>query len=698
MTTCSQSVTGTLSRFIYKKDGFAIFKLKSGSEEITALGGLSGVSEGEKIHVTGSWENNPNYGRQFKIDSWEKIIPTDKESAVELLSSGIIKGVGPATAQRIVNTLGPNALEIILENPSELIKVKGMGRKKAPEIARIILETYDMQRVVKELVSIGMTPNTAHKVYKQFGRSAAEYVKLNPYCLTKVEQIGFKKADEIAQRIGIKRDSRFRVQAGILFVLNEALWNDGHIYLPVNEVVSRSLEILNKEYDDVTREQVMKNLNHEEIEIHEYGLSLTWALECERKVAANINRLRGRLSNFDPAPLIMWYERKERIKLTEEQKKAVAMALNSGLSILTGGPGVGKTATVKAIITVFEKMFPGIPIELAAPTGRAARRMAEATGRNASTIHKLLGIGHDGKPAHNKTNLLEAGLIVIDEISMSDVILTNNILSAIKKGTRVLLVGDPDQLPSVGPGNVLRDMLKTSIPRVTLDKIFRQAAESQIITNAHRINKGLPLMIDRFKNDFDFIEREDPEEITRSVVHHVKELGYAIEDLQVLAPMKKTPIGTQELNRMIQEVINPENEELRLANSVFRVGDKVIQTKNNYEKQVYNGDIGVIKAIEGNTVRVAFNGNIVEYTNGELRDLELAYAVTIHKSQGSEFKAVIVPLSTSNYVMLTRNLLYTAVTRAKEKIILIGTKKALAIAIKNNKPVQRNTMLAGMIE
>ncbi|SHF55930.1 exodeoxyribonuclease V alpha subunit [Desulfofundulus australicus DSM 11792] len=683
--------TGTVAKCIYSVPGFTVFRFRTSQGEFTALGKLDDIREGEKLYLRGSFENHPKFGRQLKIESWEKIIPTDRDEAVELLSSGIVKGVGPATARKIVDALGPGAVEKILENPDVLNSIKGLG-KKAPKIARSIMETYSAQRAVKELVSFGMTVNAAQKIYRAFGRQAPELVKLNPYCLTEVDGMGFLKADEIAQKIGVKRDSRFRVEAGVLFILNEALWKEGHTYLPVEKLLEKTLALLNKEYDCVTREQVLEALNHSDIKAHTRGISLAWAYRCEKDIAENIGRLRGKLSAIDPEPVIACFEKAHDITLTPGQREAVKMAVNSGLSILTGGPGVGKTATVRAVVHVFEKLFPGKEIRLAAPTGRAARRMAEVTGKQACTVHRLLGIDRSGKPAFNRNNPLDCGLLIIDETSMMDCFLARNVLNAVKKGTRVLFVGDPDQLPSVGPGSVLKDILSSSVPKVTLTEVFRQAAESQIITNAHRINRGLPLLIDRSRTDLFFIEKDEPEEIARSVVTWAAGLSRKGEDVQVLSPKKDGFLGTWELNRLIQEAVNPAGREIKYGNQTFRVGDRVIQTRNNYEKYVFNGDIGVIKRI-GSKVEVQFNGDVVPYSYDELWELELAYCISVHRSQGSEFGTVIVPVSTSHYFMLARNLLYTAVSRAKKRLVLVGSKKALAMAIKNDSPVKRYTML-----
>lgn len=684
---------GVISRFIFQTPRFAIFKLRTPKEDVIALGEIFNAREGEKLFLRGSWETHPKYGRQLKIKSWEKIVPTSKDEAIELLSSGLVKGVGPATAKKIVNVLGADAIEIILKNPEELKKVKGLG-KRAERIAQSVQETYDRQRIIKDLASFGLTIGMAQRAFKHFGRPVVDYIRINPYYLTKVDMIGFVKADEIAHNIGIAKDSHFRVQAGILYVLSEALQNEGYTYLPAGELVNRSLAVLNKESPVVSEEKVREVFDHEDIKVHGKGVSLERAVRCEEAIARHVKRLNRKVASLEPAPVIRLYEKREGVELTEDQAKAVTMVLNSGFSILTGGPGVGKTATIKAINAVARKIYPDMKIFFAAPTGRAARRISEVTGEMAYTIHKLLEFDHEGHPQYDTQNPLPCDLIIVDEASMVDIYIARQLLSALKTGTRVLFVGDVDQLPSVGPGDVLRDLLACpDIPRVTLDKVFRQAAKSQIIANAHRINKGQPLVIDNSKKDFIFLERESPEDICKTVVHWVKNLGCGPSEIQVLSPMKKGPVGTQEINRLIQESVNPSGEEIRLKNTVFRVGDKVIQIRNNYAKEVFNGDIGTITATDGDTIMVRFSGHEIEYAGDELKEIELAYAITVHKSQGSEFKTVIIPVTTSHYVMLARNLIYTGITRATERVVLVGTKKALAIAIRNNKPVLRYTLL-----
>lgn len=680
---------GTVTKIVSSYETSSIFRLKTKTEEFTALGKVSGITQGEKLFVKGYWDTHPKFGKQLKVTGWEKIVPTSQENTIDLLSTGLIKGVGAATAKKIVDALGADAIEKILENQNVLQNVKGLG-KKADSIAQSIRETYDGLAVTKDLISLGLTPGTANRIYQKMGRSAAKMVTANPYCLTKVDRIGFLKADDIAANLNIKGNSQFRIQAGITHVLHSAMNDEGHTYLPVEELVSRALTILNKNsMQESSRDDVLKALPNDDLVSHEKGISIKWVARFEQEIADHIKRLNHRVDFVDVTEAIKQFESREKITLAEAQKAAVAMVMEYGASILTGGPGVGKTRVVQAIISIFKAIHPDEDIILVAPTGRAARRMAEVTGLIATTIHKALGISYNGKPVHDRSNPLKCRLLIIDETSMMGIILFRQLLNAVGDNTIVLLVGDPDQLPSIEPGNVLRDLLKSNIPSVRLTEIFRQAAESQIVTSAHSINKGELLAIDRSKTDFFFVEREEPEAVQKSVLYYLQKLGYDLMDVQVLCPMKTGAVGTIELNRLIQDTVNK-------GTGQFRTGDKVIQTRNDNKKHVYNGDMGLIKRT-GSTLSVKYNGDLTHYLPNEVKDIDLAYAVTIHKSQGSEYKAVIIVLTMQHFPMLARNLLYTAITRAKEKVVLIGTKKALAIAIKNNKPVQRYTLLADLI-
>lgn len=617
------TLTGVVRRFIYRAGDFGIFRL----DDTIALGEVPGVNEGDKLTVTGKWETHPKFGRQLRVKSWEKPLPSTKEAAAEFLSSGLIKGVGPATAQSIVEVLGPDAVEKILDSPELLKTVKGIGRKKAPEIARQIQETYQVQRVMSELIKLGLSCKVALKAYKEFGFSAAEYIKKNPYCLTKLNLIGFHRADEIAQKLGIAPSSPFRTEAALRHALNEALWTEGHTYLPKDDLISRALGLLNKEKDCVAPDQAGAVLNRMEGLTGNGEVSFSWVRQFEKEIAQDMVRLAARKYPVMVIPKDLI----PGITLTPDQENAVRTALFNGISILTGGPGVGKTQTVRAVIEAFKYENPFGRIILCAPTGRAARRLSELTGHPAHTIHKLIGIKEDGA-AYNRHNPLDCGLLVADEVSMAGIIMAKRLLEAVPSGCRVLFVGDVDQLPSVEPGNVLRDLLD-KVPTVRLTKIFRQAAASQIIANAHRINRGEMVRIDRYRDDFVFLEREDPEDIAECIKTWAQNLPHGPMDLQVLSPMRKGPLGTIELNRLLQG--DRPGLKVKYGQYAFHVGDKVIHTRNNYVKGVMNGDLGMveeIKEIDGEPVlSVRYNGDVVEYTRDGLDELEPAAACTIHK-------------------------------------------------------------------
>jgi exodeoxyribonuclease V alpha subunit len=677
----AEIITGTVRRFIYRSGDFGIFRL----DNAVALGDVPGVREGDLLTVSGRWETHPVYGRRFRVESWEKPVPTDRDTAVEFLSSGLIKGVGRATAEKIVDALGPNAVKKIVDDPDALKKVKGIG-KKAPEIRRQLQETYHVQNAVGELMKFGLTYKTAMKAYREFGFPAVEYVRKNPYCLVKLDRIGFHRADSIAANLGISPDSPFRVKAALEHALDQAVWQEGHTCLPEEELVARAAKLL-----ELPPEKVEPVLGEDFV--FDGGLvAPAWAHVFEREIARDVKRLLSRRhrppETIDPAG----------VKLTPAQEAAVRTALSSGISTLTGGPGVGKTQTVRAVVATFLKENPGGKVVLCAPTGRAARRLSELTGHPAHTIHKLLGLRGKGA-VFDRSNPLECDLLIVDETSMAGIVMTKRLMEAVPDHCRVLFVGDVDQLPSVEPGNVLRDVLD-KVPTARLTEVFRQAAESLIVTNAHRVNRGRMPLIDRYRDDFVLLEREDPKDVARCVKTWVENLPYGPSEVQVLSPMKKGPLGAVELNRLLQgEKPAPKVARGRF---VYHAGDKVIHTKNNYVKGVMNGEIGVVEEIretgDGPVLFVRYNGDLVAYARDDLDELEPAAAVTCHKLQGSEFKCVVAVVHPSHYVMLFRSLLYTAITRAREKLILVGSKKALAMAVGNDRPVRRHTLLCRFLD
>ncbi|HOV78816.1 MAG TPA: ATP-dependent RecD-like DNA helicase [Bacillota bacterium] len=720
----SFSAEGHVTRFYFKSrsDDYHVALFVYNDKQAIISGNLYSAEEKERIFVKGEWYVHQKYGRQVRVDTWERIVPTTEEQAIAFLSSSLIKGVGPVTAKRIVEKLGAEAVKNIMEKGVEaLAGIKGL--RKPQEVYESVRGAYEAQRIVSQLLPLGISVNAAMKAHKKFGGATAELVKRNPYCLMEVDSIGFLKADAIAQGLGVSLDSTGRIAGAIRQSLKEIIWDNGYCYATREELLGKALKLLNHKKKCVTREQVdnmLKHLSSSDRLVIEDNAVYTPKLYKDEVLLAESARsmLKPRKDVILPEKverLVKQYELREGIRLSSEQKQVVVSLMNNNLLILTGGPGVGKTTAVKAVISVYESLF-GKPVLLASPTGKASRRLAEVTGRGASTVHRLLGFRPGAPtPAYCRSSPLPCGLLVVDEVSMMGVSMAKMLFDAVGEDTRVLLVGDADQLPSVEPGNVLADLLAAGVPAVRLEKVFRQASQSQIVTGAHAINKGKVFYPDHGRGDFYFIEKSEPEEITRTIVGCVMrflKLGYSLDDIQVLSPMKNGPVGTITLNRMLQERLNPSSKaggrEITCGDAVFRVGDRVICVRNNYEKGeygVFNGETGIISRVienengeaAGITVYFEHQGD-VEFGKSELHNLELAYAITAHKSQGSEFKAVVIPLTTSHYIMLNRKLIYTAVSRAKEKVVLVGTKKAYWIAVRNNKLSARNTKLRDRIE
>ena len=715
------SAEGHIVRFYFKKsDEFHVALFIYSSERTVISGNLYSLDEKEKILVRGEWFEHAKYGRQVKITSWERPVPSTEEQAIAFLASGLVKGVGPVTAKRIAGKLGAEAVKIIMEKGVEALKgIKGL--RKPQEICKSIQDTYEVQRVIARLLPLGITANTAIRAHKKFGGATAELVKQNPYCLMEVDKIGFLKADAIAQKLGVPLDSTGRITGAINHAIDELIWNKGHCFVVMEKLLEEAMKLLNHKEDCVASEQVSIMVNH--LSASGKLVIETGAVYPPRLYRAEVTlsekvklMMSARQTSAPPEKVerfIKQYELREGIRLADEQKQAVVSLISRNLLVLTGGPGVGKTTAVKAVIGVYKMLYHDEEILLASPTGKASRRLSEVTGKEASTIHRILGFRPDmPEPAYNKNNTLPCGLLVVDEASMMGVSMTKLLFDAVANDTRVLLVGDVDQLPSVEPGNVLKDLLTAGVPSVRLEKVFRQAEQSQIITGAHKINSGQAFYPDQTRGDFYFIEKEEPSEIARIIVGCVTrflELGHTLDDVQVLSPMKNGPVGTIMLNILLQERLNPVGEgrkEIVRGETAFRVGDRVICIRNNYEKGefgVFNGETGIVNRMQKDEdgevtgLAVQFDQGEVEYSKKELYDLELAYAITAHKSQGSEFKAVVIPLTTSHYVMLARKLIYTAVTRAKEKVVLVGTKKAYWLAVKNDKLSTRNARLAERI-
>lgn len=728
------TLQGTVEEIIYcnESNGYLVCELKHEKGAITAVGYMPFVNAGETLKVTGRIVNHPDYGEQLKVERYEKIMPETVDALERYLGSGVIKGVGPVTAARIVERFGEDSFNIIQFNPQRLSEIKGISLDKAVRIGQAFDEQRGLRDVVMFFQDYGISPSFSSKIFRVFGEKTIEEVKANPYRLAdEIFGIGFKTADKIARSIGIDAASKYRICSGIKYVLSQAA-GAGHTYLPedkLKEYTSQLLEIPIEDIGDPLVTLIMdKSLIVDRTETEErYYLSPYYHAEinvARRLIELGSSRFSQNMDKFNEN--IEEYQKREGISLAEDQINAVREAVTSGAVIITGGPGTGKTTIIKCIIELLKKE--GFEIALAAPTGRAAKRMAEATGCETRTIHRLLEIGYLGEGnelvfSKNENNLLDAHVIIIDEMSMVDILLMNHLLKAIAAGSRLIMAGDVNQLPSVGAGNVLKDIISSGLVRtVRLTEIFRQAAASMIVVNAHRINKGEMPEINAREGDFFFMQRSGAENIVRTILELCKKrlpdtYGYdPIKDVQVLAPMRKGPLGVNSLNIELQKVLNPPGKglgEKHFRDFIYRTGDRVMQVKNNYNVRwfkpdgpeyegfgVFNGDTGVIKRVdeEEQKLTVVFEDDrTVDYDYVMLDELEPAFAVTIHKSQGSEFPAVIIPLYPGPQVLLTRNLLYTGITRAKDIVVLVGSEDVLSEMVRNDKETFRYSGLADKI-
>ena len=704
-----ESIKGTVERIVFRNEenGYVVARISSNSHDenlTTIVGNMASINIGENYELKGEWVNNTKYGQQFKFTDYILILPTSLLGLKRYLSSGLIKGVGPATAERIVNHFGNKTLEVLESDLQRLTEIEGIAEKRIEVIKKSWEEQKEIKRVMLFLQTYQITTGYAVKIFKTYGNTAIEKLKENPYRLINdVMGIGFKIADKIAQKLGIKADSPERIEAGIKYILQE-LANQGHCYGIESEIISFGSELL--EADESLVAVALTHLNAgEEIIIESEKIWLPYYYYSELGVCKKIIELvkyPHQIINIDIKAKIKSLEKKYHISFAPEQKEVINQVLLNRVLVLTGGPGTGKTTTTLGLIELFKELK--LSITLAAPTGRAAKKISETTGREAKTIHRLLKYSpKNNKFLKNEDNPVRTDVIIIDEVSMIDILLMNQLLKAIVPGTFVILIGDVNQLPSVGPGNILKDIIESkAIPVVRLTTIFRQESRSLIIVNAHRVNEGkYPVLKGEKERDFYFIEEESSHVAAQEIVNLCTSRlpsKYKIDpvvDIQVLTPMYKGEIGANNLNYQLREALNPKGKQIKYKNNIFRVNDKIMQIKNNYDKEVFNGDIGVINKInlEDNTLEVNFYERKVSYDFAELNELVLAYAITVHKSQGSEYKIVIIPVSTQHYLLLQRNLLYTGITRAKDMVILIGTKKALWIAIKNNKTFHRNTLL-----
>jgi len=699
----SEFYQGYIDRITYHnpENGYTIARLavEGQRERITVVGAVLSLQEGESVEVEGDWVNHPKYGRQLKIERYKPVYPSTLEGIQKYLGSGLIKGVGPVSARRIVAHFGPDTLDVIDADPYQLLEVPKLGKKRV----ELIAQAWEGQRQIKDVMvflqSHGITTGYAVKIFKEYGQKAIQQVKANPYRLERdVDGIGFRIADRIAQSMGVAREAPQRVQAGIRYLLNQAA-ADGHVYLPAVELMERVKEILeiNTELIPPALEALRVDDGVVTEDLHYY---LPPLYHAEVGVASALKRLLrtpAAVKLEKPGKTVT----REGLRLAEGQRKAAELAATQKVMVLTGGPGTGKTTVTREILVLFEKA--GLKVALCSPTGRAAKRLAEATGREAKTIHRLLEFAPaDRQFRKNYEDRLEVDALIVDEASMIDVVLMNALLRALPDTARVVMVGDVDQLPSVGPGSVLRDIIASEeVPVVRLTEIFRQARESHIVLNAHRINAGeMPQIDNKDSADFFFVEEEDPERVAARIEDLCARRLPAhgghdpFRDIQVLAPMYRGETGALNLNQRLQERLNPHGRAHHQGGVEYRVGDKVMQIKNNYDKGVFNGDLGVVVGldVERQVMRVEFD-LVVDYDLGDLDELTLAYAISTHRSQGSEFPVVVLPLTTQHYVMLQRNLLYTAVTRAKKLIVIVGTRKALKLAVDNNEVAARYTTL-----
>lgn len=738
----SETVTGYIDHIIYRNEdnGYTVMVLKGvkDEDELTCVGTFASVTQGATVEVQGSYTNHPVYGKQLQITALTEKMPEDSLAMERYLGSGAIKGIGAAMAGRIVRHFGDDTLRIMEEEPERLSEVKGISEKKAREIAQQVTAKADMRRAMIFLQKYGISLNLGAKIYQKYGQSLYSVLQENPYRLAEdISGVGFKIADEIAARIGIHTDSDYRIRSGMLYTLLQA-GAEGHVYLPKEELFARSARLLDVDPAYMEKHLMDMALDRKLILKEQEETVLVYPSQfyyLELNTARMLRELNIRCPEDQGLMLrrISQIEKDTGTVLDEMQKKAVQEAANHGLFVLTGGPGTGKTTTINAIIRYFEGE--GAEIRLAAPTGRAAKRMTEATGYEAQTIHRLLELTgmpdeeREGQAVHferNAQNPLEADVVIIDEMSMVDISLMHSLLLAITAGTRLILVGDENQLPSVGPGNVLRDIIRSkAFPVVELTKIFRQAFESDIVVNAHKINRGEPVTVDNKSRDFFFLKRYDADIIIRVVIALIQEkLPRYVDarpfDIQVLTPMRKGLLGVERLNAILQRYLNPADgrkKEKECGSHLFREGDKVMQVKNNYQLEwevrgrygipvdkgvgVFNGDTGILKELNefAEMAAVEFeDGRIAEYSYKQLEELELAYAVTIHKSQGSEYPAVVLPLLSGPQMLMNRNLLYTAVTRARKCVTVVGSEAVFAEMIKNEKQQKRFSSLDAQIQ
>lgn len=719
------TIEGIVETIVFRNDdnGYTICKLRCDKEVVTIVGTIPFINESQEYSVQGEWTVHPKFGKQFKIESIHEIIPTTTSGIEKYLASGVIEGIGKVTAKKIVEFFGEDTIKILDSNIEKLEEIPGIGKKRI----NTIMKSYLEQRVTKDIIiffqSYGITVNMDMKIYKKFGVNCINIVKDNPYILTEyISGIGFRTADSIAKSLGIEKDSLFRIKSGVIYIINE-FCAIGNTFIPMDRLRDKGtklLEIDSEKFDEGVYELIIDGKIKVEVVDNIDAVYNMSYLYLEMSVTRKIVELAT--TNYDKLSLnvnekINDFESKANIKLANSQKEAIEGAFFNGIEVITGGPGTGKTTIINCIVSIFESL--GLKVFMAAPTGRAAKRMAEATGREAKTIHRLLEIGsyseEEVDEIENETSAIECDVLIVDEASMVDISLMNALLKAMQVGTRLIIVGDVDQLPSVGPGNVLRDIIESDAVKVVrLNEIFRQGQESMIVQNAHLINEGKMPILNTKNSDFYLERAADSEVMLEKIIGLVKTRlpkfnveWDSVRDIQVLSPMRKGIMGIDNLNIQLQQVLNPrskDKDEVEIKDMIFRVGDKVMQIKNNYTlkwsknnsseegKGVFNGDVGYITEIseDEDKITVCFEDDkIVEYEESDLDEITLAYAVTIHKSQGSEFPVVIMPMFMGPPLLMNRNLLYTGITRAKKLVVLVGNSKVVEFMKDNNRSFER---------
>lgn len=712
-----EKICGTVDTIIFasQDNRFTVLKLSPEklSTQITVT--LNGIAPliGQLLEIEGEWVKHPKFGQQFKATTYKTVAPTEISGIEKFLASGAINGIGPAMAKKIVAEFGEKTLEIIAKSPNELLKVPGIGKKTAEKISASYLEQSELTEIMVWLENHGISNTYAGKIFAKYGSFAIDIMEKDIYRLFQdIEGIGFLTTDKLAFNLGIQREDKRRIISGIDYALMQ-LCNNGHCCIPEMALVDKTAKILqvnNQIIFTILKERIDNGSLNTEVVGGETLIYPPYLYYAEKKVAMRLLQLQQAtepLSEDNLSLFIKVWEKDNQIQLAQKQKEAIKACLHHGVLVLTGGPGTGKTTVIKGILSILKAQ--GLKIRLAAPTGRAAKRLSETTGQKALTIHRLLEANNLAQDDNLQLGFskdiddqLDADVIILDEVSMVDIVLMHHFLNAVPDGCRIILVGDTDQLPAVGPGSVLKDIIRSQkIPAIRLDEIFRQAQTSMIIQNAHIINAGRLPDLRKQYSDFVFYELNDDTSITQKILDLcTKDLPHegfnVLKDVQVLSPMHRFLCGVENLNLMLQEQLNPKKnqDELKYSSQTFRFGDKVMHIRNNYQKNVFNGDIGFIQDINNEKLTVDYFDHIVTYEKNELNELTLAYASSVHKSQGSEYKVVIIPLSTSHYIMLQRNLLYTAITRAKQKVIIIGSKKALMTAVQSNRTQKRYTLLA----